>query len=425
MTDRIVSYPPEPAIATVTVPGDKSLSHRALVLGAMARGRSRAIGLGPGADVAATAETVRALSVGIDAGWIDSPGIAGWEEPSAPLQCGNSGTTMRLMAGALAGRPFPTTLDGDESLRRRPMRRLVAPLSALGAEVTVTEPGGTAPVTVHPTGGLTGAEIDLDLASAQLRSAVAFAAIQADGATVISGPDGYRDHTERWLATLGLGETAGPGRFRVDPGPVPPTEYRIAGDPSSAAFLWAAAALRRGSAVTTPGVSLNPGRIGFLEILERFGAEIAAEVTGSVLGDPVGTVTVTGHGLFAVDVPPDLAVPTLDELILVGVLGSIAEGVTVVRGAAELRTKESDRIDGTVELVRSLGGGAEPTEDGFAVVGIGRLEPGRVRTHGDHRLAMAAAVAALAVDGSVVIEGAEVAGVSWPRFYEVMEGLWS
>ncbi len=425
MTDRIVSYPRHPSRATVAVPGDKSLSHRALILGAMAPGRSRAIGLGPGADVAATADTLRALSVTIDAGWIDSPGVEGWQEPEAPLHCGNSGTTMRLMAGAVAGRSFATHLDGDDSLRRRPMRRLVAPLTALGAEVTVTEPGGTAPVTVHPSAGLTGAEVTLDLASAQVRSAVALAALQADGATLIDGPDGYRDHTERWLATLGLGEPAGPGRFRVDPGPVPPTEYRIPGDPSSAAFLWSAAALRRGSSVTTPDVSLNPGRIGFLEILERFGAEIEAQVTGSVHGDPVGTVTVTGHGLFAVDVPPELAAPTMDELILVGVLGSVAEGISVVRGAAELRTKESDRIEGTVELVRSLGGGAEATEDGFAVVGIGRLEPGRVRTYGDHRLAMAAAVAAVAVDGSVVIEEAGVAGVSWPRFYDVMEGLWS
>ena len=425
MNERIVSYPRQPLLTTVAVPGDKSLSHRALILGSMSRGRSRAIGLGPGADVAATADALRALSVTIDAGWIDSPGVDGWREPDAPMHCANSGTTMRLMAGAVAGRPFTTQLDGDASLRRRPMRRLVAPLAALGAEVTVTEPSGTAPVTVHPSAGLSGAEVTLDLASAQLRSAVALAALQANGATVIIGPDGYRDHTERWLATLGLGALAGPGRFRVDPGPVPPTEYRIPGDPSSAAFLWAAAALRRGSTVTTPDVSLNPGRIGFLEILERFGAEIAAEVTGSVLGDPVGTVTVTGHGLFAVDVSPDLAAPTLDELILVGVLGSVAEGITVVRGAAELRTKESDRIEGTVELVRSLGGGAEATEDGFAVVGVGRLESGRVRTHGDHRLAMAAAVAALAVDGSVVIEAADVAAVSWPRFYEVMEGLWS
>jgi 3-phosphoshikimate 1-carboxyvinyltransferase len=254
---------------------------------------------------------------------------------------------------------------------------------------------------------------------------VALAAVQAEGATLISGPGGYRDHTERRFTSMGLGEGVGPGRFRVDPGPVPPVEYRIPGDPSSAAFLWAAAALRPGSTVTTPGVSLNPGRIGFLQILESFGAEIAAEVTGSVLGDPVGTVAVTGHGLFAVEVPPELAVPTLDELILVGVLGAVAEGVTVVRGAAELRTKESDRIAGTVGLVRSLGGAAEPTDDGFAVVGTGSLDPGRVATHGDHRLAMAAAVAAVVVEGTVVVEDAGVAGVSWPGFYEVMEGLWS
>ncbi|CAN5271920.1 3-phosphoshikimate 1-carboxyvinyltransferase [soil metagenome] len=425
MTGRTVSFPPGPVAATVPVPGDKSLSHRALILGALARGRSRAIGLGPGADVAATIGAVRALGVTVDAGWIDSPGIDGWSAPDRPIDCANSATTMRLLTGALAGCPFPTTLTGDASLLRRPMRRLVGPLGALGAEVTVTEPGGTAPVTVHPVAGLHGGTVTLDMASAQLRSAVALAALGADGSTLITGPGGYRDHTERWLGSLGLGRFEGADGFRVLPGPVPPTEFRIPGDPSSAAFLWAAAAMRRGSTITTPGVSLNPGRIGFLQILEEFGAEIAAEVTGSVLDDPVGTVTVTGHGLFAVEVPAELAAATLDELILVGLLGSVAEGISTVRGAAELRTKETDRIAGTVDLIGSLGGAAEPTDDGFAVVGIGRLEPGTVFTNGDHRLAMAGAVAAVAVDGAVVIEDAEAAGVSWPDFYEVMEGLWS
>jgi 3-phosphoshikimate 1-carboxyvinyltransferase len=425
VTDRAVSYPPGPMRAKVAVPGDKSLSHRALILGSMAEGRSRATGLGPGSDVAATVGALRALGVSIDAGWIDSHGINGWADPGKPLDCVNSGTTMRLLAGALSGRPFATTLTGDASLRRRPMRRLVAPLAALGAEVGVAEPEGTAPVTVHPVDGLLGGSVSLELPSAQLRSAVELAALQATGTTVVESPEGYRDHTERWLAALGRGEAAGPGAFRVDPGPVPATEYRIPGDPSSAAFLWAAAALRRGATVTTPGVSLNPGRIGFLQILEAFGSEIAAEVTGSVLGDPVGSVTVTGRGLFGVAVPPQLAAAAMDELVLVGVLGAVAEGVTVVRGAAELRTKESDRIAGVVDLVRRLGGGAEPTEDGFAVVGIGGLDPGVVRAGGDHRLAMAGAVAALAVTGTVVIEGAEAAGVSWPKFYDVMEGLWS
>ena len=305
------------------------------------------------------------------------------------------------------------------------MRRLVAPLAALGADIGVKEPQGTAPVTVRPVDGLHGASVLIELPSAQLRSAVELAALQAVGSTVVRSPEGYRDHTERWLAALGRGAFAGPGTFRVDPGPVPVAEYRVPGDPSSAAFLWAAAALRPGATVTTPNVSLNPGRIGFLQILESFGAGVGAEVTGSVLGEPVGSVTVTGRGLFAVDVPPLLAAVAMDELILVGVLGAVAEGVTVVRGAAELRTKESDRITGTVDLVRGLGGGAEPTDDGFAVVGVGRLDAGAVEARGDHRLAMAAAVAALAVDGTVVIEGAEAAGVSGPRFYDVMEGLWS
>ncbi|MDQ3783071.1 MAG: 3-phosphoshikimate 1-carboxyvinyltransferase, partial [Actinomycetota bacterium] len=418
MNDRTISYPPEPFQATVAVPGDKSLSHRALILGAMAAGRSRATGLAPGADGAATVAALRTLGMSVDAGWIDSPGVEGWSDPGAPVDCANSGTTMRLLAGALAGCRFATTLTGDASLLARPMRRLVGPLGALGASVTVAEPAGTAPVTVHPVARLHGATVAIDLPSAQLRTAVALAALQAEGATVITGPVGYRDHTERWLEALGRGARQDAGGFRIDPGPVPAAEYRIPGDPSSAAVLWAVAALRRGSTVTTPGVSLNPGRIGFLQILERFGAVISAEVTGSVLGDPVGSVTVTGGSLFGVEVPASLAAATLDELILVGVLGAVAEGTTMVRGAAELRTKESDRIAGTVDLIRRLGGGAETTADGFAVVGIGRLDPGTVRSRGDHRLAMAAAVAAVAADGAVLIEDADAVSASWPGFYE-------
>jgi 3-phosphoshikimate 1-carboxyvinyltransferase len=422
---RAINLPRGSFTATVHVPGDKSLSHRAYIFSAFAEGRSEVAGAGPGADVASTRQVIGALGITIDGTTVTSPGIADWTAAPGALDCGNSGTTLRLLAGALVGRPFVSTLTGDASLRRRPMRRLVGPLTALGGAVAVTEPGGTPPVTVGGTDGLRGAATTIDLASAQVRSAFELAALQADGPSTIEGPGGYRDHTERWFETLGLGVRRSPTQFEVRPGPVPPARYDVPGDPSSAAYLWALAAMRRNATVTTPDVSLNPGRIGFLQILEGFGAEISAEVTGSLLGDPIGTVTVSGRGLFATEVGGELATAALDELPLVAVLGALAEGITVVGDATELRAKESDRIVSTVQMIHALGGGAEPTDDGFIVVGSGFLEPGRVRSAGDHRIAMAATVAAAGVDGAVEVEDAAVVGVSWPGFYDVVEGLWS
>lgn len=423
MTDVEIRPAAGPFRRTVTVPGDKSLSHRALIFSAMASGTSRIEGLGPGEDVAATGRVLTELGVDVEDGRIISTGIERWDAPSRLLDCGNSGTTMRLMAGALSGRPFLSTLTGDDSLNARPMERLVGPLGELGADV-VTSEEGTAPVTV---GGavLVGADIAVPLASAQVRSAVALAALQASGPTTISSPPGFRDHTERWLAAIGRGEWLADGRFRVLPGLLPNGDYVVPSDPSSAAFLWASASIVPGATITTPGISLNPGRLGFLEILERMGATIDAEVTEDRSGDPVGTVTVGGNELTAVEIAGDIVAATLDELPLVAVLGAYAEGVTVVRDAAELRSKESDRIASTVDLVRSLGGGAEPSTDGFAVVGTGFLEGGVVDAHGDHRIAMAGGIAATGATGTVTIRDGHIAAVSWPGFFDVLERMWS
>jgi len=340
----------------------------------------------------------------------------------AAIDCGNSGTTMRLLTGAVAAAPATTTLTGDASLQNRPMRRLVAPLAALGARIE-TQPDGTAPVTVHGT-GLHGADVVIDVASAQVRSAVELAAIQADGPSTVDSPAGYRDHTERWFATFGLGRSDGTV-MHIDPGRIPGARYDIPGDPSSAAYLWASAALVPGARVVTPGVSLNPGRLGFLAILERMGAVVHGEVTGDIHGDPVGTVSVTGDRLQAVEVSGDTVAAAIDELPLVAVLAAYAEGITVVRDAAELKAKESDRTTSTAAMIRALGGGAEATDDGFAVIGTGFLDGGTVDAAGDHRIAMAGAVAATAAQGPVTIDGASAAAVSWPSIYDTLEAVWS
>lgn len=413
--------------AHVQLPGDKSLSHRALLFAAMARGESAISGLGTGADVRTSASVLGQLGVEFSVAngqvVVSSDGVAGLADPGDPLDCGNSGTTMRLLTGMLAGQPFGTTLIGDESLMRRPMDRLVKPLGVLGAQLN-TSATGTAPVMVSPVEKLSGGEVVLDTPSAQIRTAFELAAIQAEGDSVVSSPPGYRDHSERWLETLGLGERKD-DTFVVHPGSVPATTYDLPGDTSSAAFLWAAAAISEGSEVITPNITLNAGRIGFLEVLEQMGAEVDASVDRAILGDPVGSVRVKGGRLRGVRVDGALTIASLDELPLLAIVASFSEGITRVCDATELRVKESDRIKSTCEMVRALGGGAEPTRDGFEVVGLGWLDGGEVSTYGDHRIAMSAGVAATRTNGPVNIIGAEAASVSWPDFYETLEAVWS
>jgi len=393
------------------------------MLAAMATGVSRVVGAGPGEDVSATRRALAILGVAFAGELVSSPGVGSWNEPAAPIDAGNSGTTLRLLAGALAARPFRTTLVGDASLMRRPMGRLVAPLAALGASVEVG-PAGCPPVTVGGT-ALRGADVRLPMASAQVRSAVALAALQADGPTTITSPPGFRDHTERCLEAMGLGRRLSEVDFLVVPGPVTPGVWVVPGDLSSASFLLAAAALRPGSEVTVRGVTLNPGRTGFLDVLAAAGARVRQTLTGLLHGDPVGDVTVAAGDLRPVRVSGTLAVRALDELLLVALLGAAAAGETVVSGAAELRVKETDRAAAAVRLVRALGGEAAELPDGFAVTGRGGLAGGEVDAAGDHRLALAGAIAAVIAPGGVTVRGFESAAVSWPDFVDALEALWS
>lgn len=420
----VVEGPREPFAAGIEVPGDKSLSHRSIILSAMANGTSTVERAATGQDVQATLDVVQALGVEVDGNRITSPGVKSWEAPADALNCENSGTTIRLMAGALSGSSLRTTLVGDESLMRRPMLRLVDPLEALGATIELSEEG-TAPVTVDGAVDAAAADVEIPIASAQVRTSFSLGAVSADGESTITSPPGFRDHTERWLEAMGLGVRESSTTFRIYPGEVPAYQYVIPGDPSSAAFMWAAAAIVDGAHVVTPNVSLNPGRIGFLEILEAMGATISGEVTGAVLGDPVGTVGVQGSGLRATEIHGALAAAALDELPLVAVVASYAEGVTRVSDAGELKGKESDRIATTVAMVNALGGGAQERDDGFDVLGLGWLDGGVVEAAGDHRIAMAGAVAATAATGPITISGAGSVAVSWPRFFEALEALWS
>ena len=261
----VMEGPGHPFAAGIEVPGDKSLSHRAFILSAMAKGTSTVERAATGRDVQSTRDVIAQLGVEVDGTRVTSPGIDAWQTPDGPLDCGNSGTTMRLMAGALSGSGVSATLVGDESLMRRPMRRLVEPLETLGATVGLSD-DGTAPVAVSGASTARASDVDISMASAQVRTAFDLGAVRADGESTITSPTGYRDHTERWFEAMGLGKRESATTFRIYPGDIPAYNYVIPGDPSSAAYLWAAAAIVPGAQVVTPNVSLNPGRIGFLDI---------------------------------------------------------------------------------------------------------------------------------------------------------------
>ena len=423
MINRTISGTTDTFAAAIRVPGDKSLSHRALLFAGMAEGDSLVTGLGNGLDIGATASALRALGVVIDGDRVQSPGVRNWITPNEAIDCGNSGTTMRLLAGILSTSGVEATLEGDASLSMRTMQRLENPLRALGGQIDTS--AGYPPLRVGGASGVHAADIRIDHASAQVRSAFSLAALAADAPSTIDSPAGFRDHTERWLSAIGLGDWIDATRFRITPGSIPPAKFDVPGDPSSAAFLWAAAAISPGSVILTPEISLNPGRLGFLQILEEMGAKTEVVVTASTGGDPVGDVRVEGDTLHGVVISGDLVASALDELPLVAVVAAYAEGITQVRDASELRVKETDRINAVESMIVALDGGVATRDDGFDVVGTGVLAGGTVETFGDHRIAMAAAVAATRATEPVEIVDSDVARVSWPNFYETLEGLWS
>jgi 3-phosphoshikimate 1-carboxyvinyltransferase len=416
----------------VVVPGDKSMSHRALILGALAKGRTYLGNLSPAADVGATMACLRACGV-----WVrDFPparaaldgagnGVS-LKSPNTMLDCGNSGTTMRLLAGAIAGNDCDATLDGDESLRRRPMARVADPLRAMGA-IVEAGPAGRAPLHVRGTRVLTGLTWTSPVASAQVKSAILLAALSADGPTTVIEPMPTRDHTERMLRMCGIEVVTDGACVTVHPAPVQPFGFRVPGDISSAAFFLALAASRPGWRVRCPGVGLNPGRTGIIAVLSAMGAEVLiteGEAAGGV--EPVGDVEVRGAHLHGVTISGALTVRCIDELPIIAVLASQADGATEIRDAGELRNKETDRIAMVEQGLRLLGVSCESTADSLIVHGPTRLRPATLDAAGDHRLAMAWAIAAALVlegAGESVIAGAEAAAVSYPGFFTDLADL--
>ncbi len=409
-------------MTSLRVPGDKSISHRALMLAALGRGTSRVRGVLRSADVRATAGVLRACGVTIpdlDAAElvIEGVGLRGLRAPVASLDCGNSGTTARLMAGVVAGAGLTACFEGDASLSGRPMRRVAAPLEAMGARVELPAHGGL-PMTVHGA-SLHGLTWRADVASAQVKSAILLAGLVANVPVEVHEPAATRDHTERMLRARGVDvRTEGldvllQPRARLDAG-----DMDVPGDPSSAAFLAGLAALGVSGELRLENVGINPGRTGAFQVLKRMGASLRFEAVSDEGGEPVATVVVRGEALRGTVITPDEVPSLIDELPLLGCIAARAEGETRVTGAGELRVKESDRIKAVVDNLRAVGADAEELPDGFVVRGSDRPYVGRVRTHADHRIAMAFGVLGATPGSTIAIDDPSCVAVSYPTFWD-------
>jgi 3-phosphoshikimate 1-carboxyvinyltransferase len=409
------------------LPGDKSISHRALLFAALATGRSSLTNLATGDDVLATRAALDALGVGIrtgaDAITVSGTGLGGWREPEMVLDCGNSGTTMRVLSGALAGRPFLSVLTGDSSLRQRPMRRVSEPLRAMGARVDGRADGAFAPLVIRG-GELHAVRHELPVASAQVKSALMLAGLQAEGTTEIVSPAISRDHSERMLAALGVPIEVEGRTVRVQVGAPEPFQLDVPGDPSSAAFFVVAALITPGSDLTIESLSLNPTRLGFVDVLRRMGADIDIEPSGERCGEPVGELRVRAGSLVATMIEGDEIPNVQDEIPALAVAAAFADGVTEVRDAAELALKESNRIGALHQELSELGLAVETRADGLVIRG-GQPRAALLKSHGDHRMAMALAVAANAIDGQSTVRGWQAVSSSYPEFADDLARLTS
>jgi 3-phosphoshikimate 1-carboxyvinyltransferase len=429
-TLEVVVQGGRPLVGSAGLVGDKSISHRALLLGALADGPTHILHLSPCADVQRSLAAVRALGIEVA---VTSPtsvlvhgrGPRGMGGPPVQLDCGDSGTTMRLLAGLLAGQDRSFILTGAPGLLRRPMTRVVAPLRAMGADLTDTD--GHAPLIGHGR-ALTGAEVRLQQASAQVGSALLLAGLNASGRSTVHYPTPVRDHTERLLAAMGAPLSWDGSTSRID-GPVgrltPPDggHLVVPADPSAAAFLLVAGTLLPGSAVTLPGVGMNEGRTGLLDAMDAMACPVAVADWALLGQEPVATLTSFSAVPQGAEIGGSLIARTIDELPVLAVLATQATGRTVVRDAAELRLKESDRVAAICEGLRQLGAAIQATPDGFVVDGPTRLVGSRVSGHDDHRVVMALAVAGLIATGETVVTHAERIADSFPGFVETLVAL--
>jgi 3-phosphoshikimate 1-carboxyvinyltransferase len=420
--------PAQRLAGALSVPGDKSISHRAVLVAAICHGQTTIRGFGRSSDTESTIAAVRALGVGVDDVDVDTVrvrgvGLRGLRAPAGPIECGNAGTLARLLSGILAGQTGKEfELVGDASLSARPMGRIAEPLGRMGAHVDTT--AGTLPLVIRGR-RLHGIAYELPVASAQVKSCILLAGLFAEGDTTVIEPAPTRDHTESLLALAGAAVDNSEGRVTVRSADrLHLGEVQVPGDFSSAAPFVVAAALLPGSEVLIRGVNLNPRRTGLLAILERMGARVEIRDSREVCGEPAGDLLVAHAQLVAVEVGADEVPATIDELPLFALAAAGATGTSVLSGASELRAKESDRIETVVTGLRGLGVEIEGTEDGFRALGRpGRIVGGAMESQGDHRIAMLAAVAGIVSSEGVVLADADATAVSFPGFFQALESL--
>lgn len=407
---------------SIKVPGDKSISHRSIMLGAIAEGRTTVEGFLEGEDCLRTIEIFKQLGVSIERQGtnvtIDSPGIENWTTPSDELYAGNSGTTARLMLGILAGSNVSSVLTGDESLSKRPMKRVTIPLQSMGAKIVGTEDDEYLPLTVKG-GELSGMTYHVPVASAQVKSAILFAGLRASGKTIVSEPAISRDHTERMFEQFGVSIETNGNTVTIEGGQtLQASSVKVPGDISSAAFFLASAAMVENSCVEIVEVGLNPTRTGIIEVLRQMGAAIDVHEETVGKGEFYGTIKVSKATLHGIEISGEIIPTLIDELPIIALLATQAEGTTIIKDAAELRVKETDRIAAVTTELKKLGASIEATPDGMIIHGPTPLKGTSMNSYGDHRLGMMAAIASLVADGEVIIEDPACIAVSYPNFFE-------
>ena len=412
---------------TLRVPGDKSISHRSIMLGSLANGTTQISGFLEGDDSLATLAAFRAMGVNIEGPsdgevTVHGVGLHGLKAPAQPLDLGNSGTSIRLLAGLMAGQAFDVTMTGDASLSKRPMRRVTEPLVSMGAKIDTTEQG-TAPLRVHGGVPLKGIDYEMPVASAQVKSCVLLAGLYAEGKTCVTEPAPTRDHTERMLQGFGYAvDVKGSTVCLEGGGTLSATNIEVPADISSAAFFLVAASIAEGSQLTLEHVGMNPTRIGVINILRAMGANISVSNEREVGGEPVADLTVISAPLKGIRIPEDQVPLAIDEFPVLFVAAACAEGETVLTGAEELRVKESDRIQVMADGLQALGIDARPTPDGMIIQG-GQMGGGEIHSHGDHRIAMAFAMASLRASAPITIHDCANVNTSFPNFVTLADGV--
>jgi 3-phosphoshikimate 1-carboxyvinyltransferase len=418
--------PARPLRGNLSLPGDKSISHRYALIAAIAEGTTRIRNYSTGADCHSTLGCIRGLGIEVEGTGaeytIRGRGLDGLRAPAADLDAGNSGSTIRMLSGILAAQPFKSRIFGDESLSRRPMQRIIQPLETMGARIRARE-GRFPPLEIQG-GPLQAIEYALPVASAQVKTCLLLAGLYAEGETVVTGPVASRDHTEIALAEFGADVTASPGRITILSRPrLEALELEVPSDLSSAAFFLAAALLVKGSHLSIRGVGINPTRAALLDFLRGMGARLRIPALESRNGELVGEIEVEYSELEGGTIEGALTAALIDEIPVLAVLGAASERGLTVRDASELRIKETDRIRTVVDNLRRMGVAAEELPDGMAIPGRQKFHAAQFDSFGDHRIAMAFAVGALAADGESVVEGAEAASVSFPEFWDTLAGI--